>query len=726
MSSRALRKLQKQSELVNQEEQDSSSGEETEAVVPKPKANAFDLLNAFDEDENEEASDPEIEAGSEPTPADISPANSTEASKKKRKKKKKKKNTPQKSSSKPDTHDNEELDDIDRALKELSTKNDTITTPNKPSARDAPTPSQRFPKSPEEVLTIDPKSLNAINEMRKLFGNVVLESFVNDETSSSGRRRERQRETIDLGRALSGRYSPASRGQSLAGVTLRKNVLMQGKDEWPRATSGGLGMELSQKLPNDNTLYKLLHNQLYENVQMQFDMCVESMDPQRLIHLLQYNPYHISTLLQVSEIAKHQSDHAVSADLLERALFNIGRSAHSSFASQLQQGKANLDFMVTENRELWLVGWRYILNLGMKGTWRTAYEWAKLLLSLDTKDPYCMRLLIDQLALRGRQYEHFISLCTETIFSEEWKDFPNVQCSLSLAYLRLNKPQDARQQLRLAMSRYPWVFSRLAQELDIQPIPKRIWGKIPPAQSHELLTELYISRAKDLWNTPEVVSLVVEIADMLSEDDERVEPPEITLDIARHVVLSDIPKVTTHLPTRFTSGKISASDPLPPYDSEAFRQQADPTPSYLSRVPEIARPQWLRDFLGRINDDGANMLEEDISDEEVIPELASGEDDVSPYPPSGENQEELRAWLLDTGIPPLQTFLRQYGVDRGNWSGVVEDDPLTSYVEGLLAINPPSDRQELLHGPIRSFLGDMAIELLQAVLLDYEEDAHLR
>jgi hypothetical protein len=428
-------------------------------------------------------------------------------------------------------------------------------------------------------------------------------------------------------------------------------------------------------------------------------------------------------LLQVSDIAKHQGDHAVSADLLERALFNIGRSAHSSFGSQLQQGKANLDFSLGENRELWLIGWRYILNLGMKGTWRTAYEWAKLLLSLDATDPYCMRLLIDQLALRGRQYEHLISLCTETIFSEKWKDLPNIQCSLSLAYLRLNRPKDARQQLRLAMSHYPWFFSRLAQELDIQPIPKRIWGKIPPAQSHELLTELYISRAKDIWNTPEVVSLIVEVADTLPDGDEAVEPPEITLDIARHVVLSDIPKVTTHLPPRFTSGRISASDPLPPYDSEAFRQQADPTPSYVSRIPAGARPQWLRDFIDRINVEGADLPAENIGNGEFDVQIEPFDDpEANAYPPSGDNQEELRMWLLGPGMPPLQSFLRQYGVDRGNWSGMDEDDPIMSYVEGLMDVNPPSDRQELLQGPIRSFIGDMAVALLQELLLEFEED----
>lgn len=440
-------------------------------------------------------------------------------------------------------------------------------------------------------------------------------------------------------------------------------------------------------------------------------------------------------MLQVSEIAKHQGDHAVSADLLERALFNIGRSAHSSFGNKLKEGKAKLDFIHMENRELWLVGWRYIANLGMKGTWRTAYEWAKLLLSLDTKDPYCMRLLIDHLALRGRQYEHFIELCTKTVFRDEWEQFPNIHCSLALAYFRLNKPKEAREQLRRAMSRYPWIFCRLAQELDIQSIPRRIWGKMPPAQSHELLTELYISRTKDLWNSPEVVSLIVEIADTLPEKEEPVEPPEITLDIARHVVLSDIPKVTTHLPTRFTSGRISASDPLPPYDSEAFRQQSDPTPSYLSRIPEFGRPQWLRDFLERLNNGmgGPEIprfpgdADTDLSDEDILPELESdpeaGADSRSAHqPPSGDDQAMLEQWLLGQGLRSLHEFLRQYGIDRGNWGEAVGFTPLEAYVDALSAIRSESTRQRLLNGPIRETLGDIAVEILQDELQMLEED----
>ncbi|GAQ44462.1 hypothetical protein AtubIFM54640_011185 [Aspergillus tubingensis] len=737
MSSRALRKLQKQREQELQlaqleQENDDSSDEEPVVRPSKPKLNAFDLLNSVDDDEEDEQ-ESEIEAEIEepepvtqpkeevPAPA---PAPKPTAPGKKNRKNKKKKKAGAKSGAGAASPEATGLDDIDKALKDLA------VNPKHPAHSGGSAAAEDrdagFPKTPEALLAIDPRCLNATNEMRKLFGNVVLENF--DQDTGSGRRRDRGRETLDLGQALTGRYSPASRGQSLAGVTQRRNVLMQGRDEWPRSPSGGLGMELVEKLQNGSTMYKIVHNSSYTDVQRQFDMCVESMDPQRMIHLLQYNPYHISTLLQVSEIAKHQGDHAVSADLLERALFNIGRSAHSSFSNLVKQGQAKLDFVHMENRELWLVGWRYIANLGMKGTWRTAYEWAKLLLSLNETDPYCIRLLIDHLALRGREYAHFVDLCTQTRLSKEWDALPNIQCSLALAYLRLNKPKECREQLRRAMSRYPWVFCKMAQELDIQPMPKRIWGKMPPTDAHELFTELYISRAKDLWNTPEAVSLIVEVADTLPDEEEPVEPPEISLDIARHVVLSDIPRVTTHLPNRFVAGRLSASDPLPPYESEAYRQQSDPTPSYLSQVPDVGRPQWLRDLLDQLNNGAIHFPRFQRDGEEVheddVPSETEAEDTRAPAHPSADQQPVLEQWLLNDGMHTLEAFLQQYGVDRGNWGEVLDYSPLTEYVDGLELVQPESERERLLHGPIREAMGDMVVSMLEdeLQLLQYDEE----
>ncbi|KAJ5172210.1 hypothetical protein N7492_004803 [Penicillium capsulatum] len=727
MSSRAIRKLQKlrEQEQLESDQHDGSSDDEAPRPA-KPKFNAFDLLNAGNDDDAEsegeaqEAAPHEADTEPEPEPEPIKPKSTN----KKKKKKKKAKATVSAEPTQEKTSD-AELDEIDRALKDLST-NGGPEVGGDDSGVTKGSSSTLFPKPTDELLAVEPKFLNAMNEMRRLFGNVVLENFDQSADAGTGRRRDRNRETVDLGRALTGRYSPASRGQSLAGVTLRRNVLMQGKDEWPRAPSGGLGMEMVEKLASGDSLYRIVHNSAYQDVQRQFDLCVESMDPQRLIQHLQYNPYHISTLLQVSEIAKHQGDHAVSADLLERALFNIGRSAHSSFGNKIKEGQVRLDFLHSENRELWLVGWRYIANLGMKGTWRTAYEWAKLLLSLNDGDPYCMKLLMDHLALRGREYAQYVDLCTQTRFSRDWADLPNIQCSLAIAYLRLNKPQECRRQLHLAMSRYPWVFSRLAQELDLQHIPKQIWGKMPPTETHELLTELYITRAKDLWNTPEIVSLIMEVADTLSGE-EPVEPPEITLDIARHVVLSDIPSVTTHLPNRFVAGRLSSSDPLPPYESQAFLQESDPTPSYIAQIPEGGRPQWLRDLLDQLNNGGIHFPRfrdgegGDETEEEGDPENIAAHPG-RPHALAGD-QQVLEQWLLQDGLESLQMFLHQYGVDRGNWGEVVDYAPLTDYLEALSEIQPAISQQRLLHGPIQEVIGEFAVTMLEDELEMLQEEA---
>lgn len=728
MSSRAIRKLQKlrEQELQQESEPQDESSDDEPVRPAKPQFNAFDLLNAGDDDDAEaEEESQESEALSvEPTPTPTKP----QSAGKKKKKKKKAAKAPDSIDVGVAKSDDAELDEIDRALKDLST-GEQLTAGNGPSASMGATRDALFPKTTDELLGVEPKYLNAMNEMRRLFGNVVLENFDQSSDSGTNRRRDRNREMVDLGRALTGRYSPASRGQSLAGVTLRRNILMQGKDEWPRAPSGGLGMEIVEKLAAGDIVYRIVHNAAYQDVQRQFDICVESMDPQRLIHHLQYNPYHISTLLQVSEIAKHQGDHAVSADLLERAMFNIGRSAHSSFGNRLKEGQGRLDFLFLENRELWLVGWRYIANLGMKGTWRTAYEWAKLLLSLNDTDPYCIKLLIDHLALRGREYAHFVELCTQTRFSRDWAELPNIQCSLVMAYLRLNRPQDCRRQLHLAMSRYPWVFNRLAQELDLQHNPKQIWGTMPPTGSHELFTELYISRAKDLWNTPEAVSLIMEVADSLIGEAERLEPPQITLDIARHVVLSDIPSVTSHLPTHFVSGRLSASDPLPPYESDAHRQQSDPTPSYLAQVPEGGRPPWLRGLLDQLNNGAIHFPwlrgdgDGDGDDENDLPDLEPADTPSTDRAlPSVDDQRALEQWVLQDGLESLQMFLHEYGVDRGNWGDVVDHAPLTDYLEALEAIQPESTRQQLLHGPVQEVIGDIALSMLRDELTMMEEE----
>lgn len=347
-------------------------------------------------------------------------------------------------------------------------------------------------------------------------------------------------------------------------------------------------MEVEEKRADGTILYRFTHNRFYQDVQAQFQMAVESMDPQRLVVLLQHNPFHISTLLQVSEIAKQEGDHATSGDLLSRALFSFGRSVHSTFAKTLAAGKARLDFRRLENREFWLASWRYMQNLSRRALWRTVYEWSRLLLSLAPEDdPYGMLWVWDQYALRAREDLDFLNTARSSAFKERVKTLPNVQISQGLAEYRAGNKSKGQQALFSAFGRFPWVVARLMHELDIQP-PPGVWGSEPRTEKEKLDCELYATRAKDIWKTPENSALLLEIASALPPDtpSAKIDDTPIDENLARHVLLSDTPALIALIPRRYTTALQSSSDPLPPKNSYPSYLPSNVTRRSASRSAE--------------------------------------------------------------------------------------------------------------------------------------------
>ncbi|KAL8669716.1 MAG: hypothetical protein Q9168_005700 [Polycauliona sp. 1 TL-2023] len=575
MSSRAIRRLQReQEEREHLQNASDDRGQEDVSSEQPPKStaqNAFNMLGQSNleeglevtEEEDSDLTDTHNTSQFNKAQAESSATSSakplSKRKKKQRKSKKQAKNVEKNSVENHHQKDPASLDEIDLALRSLSMHSSAAQTAT------AVPPSHESFTEMYRLLAVDSRNLNAANEMRRLFGSAVL-GGENDEPGHPRRRGRVQH--LDLGGALAGRNSPLSRGQGLSGLALRRNVFISGKEEWPKATSGGLGMELVEKLNDGTTEYRFVHNTAYQDVQRQFETCVESLDPQRLIHLLQYNPYHISTLLQVSEIAKQQGDHSVSGDLLERALFSFGRSVHSSFITALTEGKARLDFRRPENREFWLAAWRYVSNLGQRGTWRTSYEWAKLVLSMDPEgDPLCVAINLDQLAIRGGQAEHFLNLCTCAPL-DQFLNRPNLRISSALAQYRLKDAQGSRAQLRETIGKYPYIFTRLFQELKLDHLPKSIWGQKARSSREQFECEVYLNNAKDLWNTPEAISFLVEVAESSeSKPAPSMLDEEITLEEARHILLSGIPTLINLLPRTFTTMNTSSSDPLPPPDN---------------------------------------------------------------------------------------------------------------------------------------------------------------
>lgn len=688
MSSRVLRKLQREQEakkLLEQQTQepseDDGSTEEIPTATGKKPFNAFDMLTeGGDEDastDEGELNEGELSDREAASTATATPPISTTTKPKSKSKKKKNKKAKAAKNEKGAEHANvgnigkggEHKDEIDQALASLAIKSQdgsyTISS-SKPDESNAQLC---------RLLEVESKHLNALNEMKRLFGNIMENE---DEIPQPTRRRGRGPQHLDLGRALAARHSPVSRGQGLAGLSLRRNVFMMGKEEWPKATSGGLGMELERKDSDGTKHYRFVHNTAYQDVQRQFQSCVESMDPQRMIQMLQFNPYHISTVLQVSEIAKQQGDHSVSGDLLERALFSFGRSVHSSFTTALAEGKARLDFRRPENREFWLAGWRYIGNLGQRGTWRTTYEWAKLLLALDpVNDPYRVTMIMDQLALRGGQGEHFLKLsAVPSLFEGDHMNRPNIGISAALAEYKLKRAQDCRASLSKAVQTFPWIFARFFKELNIEHIPKSIWGKVPRTEREKFECECYVHGAKDLWNTPDAISFLVEVVD--TTDASPMPPPPddrpITIHEARHVLLSANPQLVSLIPREFTSMASSSSDPLPPHDS---------IESYSTALPQSHRTFTSPNALSDSDTDSSEMEEELPPPPRPPPAPPAAGDDTAEQNPllTGEDTGGLRALFSRFLAWPNPNAARAPEVRPGNED---ENEDVESTIDDII------------------------------------------
>ena len=280
MSTRALRKLQRQRQ-GNGQAQATSESDGYESPAPAKSLNAFQMLNAGGEEVDDDGSDHENdEVGSDSFAQKLQDSQSHPV-KSKKVKKKKKKGKDKAAESGQTAEPEAQLDEIDLALQSLSAKDKQATNANTgPTVDEANAQLYR-------LLAIEAKHLNALNEMKRLFGNVVLEG--NEEESGSQRRRGRGPRQVDLGGALTARNSPVSKGQGLKGLALKRNPFIVGKEEWPQATSGGLGMELVEKMEDGTTEYRFVHTSLYQGVQREFESCVASMDPQRLITMLIFN-----------------------------------------------------------------------------------------------------------------------------------------------------------------------------------------------------------------------------------------------------------------------------------------------------------------------------------------------------------------------------------------------------------------------------------------------------
>lgn len=612
MSSRQLRKLRQQQELLalqkeSTERNDQGGTDEDEEPLPvsrpsKPKFAGFAALaGGDDQDEDEhddEGDEDELPETHQEAPEKVAPVKKNKKSKKKKKKAKTAETLAQ---DEPSPAADNELDEIDRAIQELNLAKEQSSGNTSAAADLAAEAAERVSR----LLRINFQHLKVLNEMRRLFGKEAMETAEHEEdthTNATHGRRHRQprQQQVDLETFLRGQP-----GKGMPEVVRRRNPFIEGKSSWPRATAGGLTMTTVGDPKADVPEFAFSHDKAYGQLEAQFFFLVGMHDPTKLIFFLQQYPYHISTLIQVSRVAHQDQNAALAAELCERALFTFGRVTLSSFRKKLEEGKARLSFMRPENRQFWLAGYHYIKNLIRKGTYRTALEWAKLFLSINHADPYGMLNWIQVLAVRSHEAQWFIDLCDSRLIAHTGSELDTAQYvrqTKVLAQLQLGDKSGARSTLDEGMHRVPWLYTKLFGAINVD-VPPSLWGIMPPNDDEQLRTDLYIHLAADLWSSNEAISLLQEVGsalNKLSTDTAAVEYKPVSLSTARFIYLDGKPDLMSGVPR----GMLHATpnfdfDPLPPrQEDNVFSDEKQKLPWTTNPREDRSAPPDIRDLFG--------------------------------------------------------------------------------------------------------------------------------
>ncbi|XP_029059020.1 transcription factor 25 isoform X1 [Monodon monoceros] len=362
-------------------------------------------------------------------------------------------------------------------------------------------------------------------------------------------------------------------------------------------TTPGLSMRLLESRKG-RSAFAFEHSEEYQQTQHRFLAAVESMEPNNMVVLLQTSPYHVDSLLQLSDACRFQEDQEMARDLVERALYSMECAFHPLFS--LTSGTCRLDYRRPENRSFYLALYKQMSFLEKRGCPRTALEYCKLILSLEPdEDPLCMLLLLDHLALRARSYEYLIRLFQEWEAHRNLSQLPNFAFSVPLAYFLLSQQADLPDQelssakekasllIQQALIMFPGVLMPLLEYCSVRPdatvAAHRFFGpdaeiSQPPALSQ--LVSLYLGRSHFLWKEPATMSWleenVHEVLQAVDAGDPAVEACEnrrkvlyqrAPRNIHRHVVLSEIKEAIAALPPDVSTQSVLGYDPLPPLDT---------------------------------------------------------------------------------------------------------------------------------------------------------------
>lgn len=606
MSSRALRRLEKQREQARLAEGNGVEDIEEETVEPVKKAqNIF----AFIGDEEQEL-DSDDRTGEEDNEESVEEPSKVEVHlpTKSQKKNKKKKS---KSKKKTETKEVEEDDDdeLDRIIKELNRKENKIIDTTEIDAEEDEaiedeithdtidssfryfTPLKQYRSA--QLLKIDPKDLDPDNEFKKLFGNLSAEALDDaDSTTSTSVPPEILQQIKRLSKVVRG-WGGRDR-RSIPGTT-RKLILTKIRDDWIPTPKKEINMEeLSMKEVIDDraaetedwvdvikddvvrmTKYGIKHYKFGRGAESKiansqfYASVVVTPNHENLMQLLPRFPYHVETILQVSLILIRQGDKSNSNGLVERALFAFDRGFKQNF--DLSNGLTRLPFNYYLNRQFYLAIFRYIEVLSKKGTLFTAFTYSKLLLALSpADDPYGVRYFIDFYAIVSGEYKYLTEIVESPLVQTYSKWYtPGIAYSTVLAYLYLGNERKAKEHLKKAFVKHPFTGYKLLEAVGLaSDIPVNDYSIFEVGQETELSTEAYLIRAPIVWKEAGHRKFLHDSLLQLINEKVKLQPTKdgvIPINFLRFAILSGEGKVMAKIPPEvWEQNDIYEFDVLPP------------------------------------------------------------------------------------------------------------------------------------------------------------------
>ncbi|QLQ80906.1 hypothetical protein HG537_0E02610 [Torulaspora globosa] len=309
-------------------------------------------------------------------------------------------------------------------------------------------------------------------------------------------------------------------------------------------------------------------------------------DHEALIHLISSKyPYHVPALLQVALILIRQGDRSNTNGLLQRALFVFDRALKPGI--QFNSQSCQLPYIYFYNRQFYFAIFRYVLALAQRGAVATASEWCKVLWSLSPlEDPLGCRYFIDHYLLLNNDYQYLIDLSKSALVTS-YKQWCTLGLTLSavLSYLRVGLPEEARKALRdsfkLHINSYSMIFieklsghSHLTSGTEL---------KITPSGLIE--TKAYLARFATVWSKPEEITFLHDemaslykiiregnadfmqdpIADCPDDGQNPLFIKGIPVNLLRFAILSEEPSVMGSLPSHiWEDNEVYEFDVLPP------------------------------------------------------------------------------------------------------------------------------------------------------------------